>query len=205
VPLDILIAEDHEIVAKAVAATLTQAPDLGARVRVAHDIPGALLLCEERPPQIAFVDLTFSRPWQGLELCRQIKHRWAQTRVIVYTGQTEPWVIQRSKDAGADAVVSKNDRWDAPVQAVRLVRLGRSYWSPSLVADELRADGQAPSEREQEVLELLAEGLGTEAIAERMGVGSETVRTLVKRLQRKLEASSRTHLVSIAFKRGLLY
>ena len=94
------------------------------------------------------------------------------------------------------------------VRAIRTVAAGRAFVDPSLSPALLISDGRAAesalSEREREILQLLAEGYHTEEVARRIGLSVETVKSDTKRVIAKLQADTRTHAVAIALRRALI-
>jgi DNA-binding NarL/FixJ family response regulator len=132
-------------------------------------------------------------------------------RVLVVTTFSSDDYVFGALRAGASGFVLKRASADELVAAVRAVASGDSLLYPAAVRDMAlrsavpeRYSGEALTVREQEVLGLVAEGLGNAAIAERLTVGVETVRTHVAGVLRKLGARDRTHAVVIAYTQGLV-
>jgi DNA-binding NarL/FixJ family response regulator len=133
----------------------------------------------------------------GFEVCERLSALPHPPRVVVYTGQEEPGIVTRARQAGALAVVAKSERHSGFGQALSLAAAGKPYTSP-VFARALAVRGL--TDRQRRVLELMALGLDNREIAERMGLGTETIKTHVRAVLKKLEANHRTHAVAIGLR-----
>jgi DNA-binding NarL/FixJ family response regulator len=124
---------------------------------------------------------------------------------LVVTDQSTGWQIRRAVDAGVRGYLLHDCSVEELSDAVRCVAEGRRYLSCP-VADQLldNFSAAAPTARELEVLQLMAEGLANKDIGRRLGIGEGTVKTHVKALLRKLAEPTRTAAIGEAFRRGLL-
>ena len=157
----------------------------------------------ERQPDMAVVgvDLPDER---GTELIRRLQGGVNGTKFVIYTGLTEPAVLEAAFRSGACGLVAKPAGLPALVEALRKVWRGGRYFDPSFSpqAVDRAVPAKALSGREAEILALLARGLTGEEIAQRLVLSPETVRTHVRNAMGKLEARTRTQAVVKAMERG---
>jgi DNA-binding NarL/FixJ family response regulator len=198
-----VVADDHPAMLAALGAFL------GASgfdvVETAADGAAGLDAIERHSPELAVVDLRMPR-LDGIELARRVRELRPETQVAVYSPETDADVAREALAAGATAFVLKEAPLDDLVDALNSVLRGRPYVDSGVAAAELRHDPRdtALTERECEVLELLADGLSHEQIGERLQISSETVRTHLGKARERLGAENRTHAVALALRRGLI-
>lgn len=142
----------------------------------------------------------------GLALARQPEH--AGTRrpsVLIVTQLDKEWEVRIAMDAGVHGYVLQSCSPDELLKAVASLAQGQRYLSESVtrsVADSLSRESLTG--RETDVLQLLAEGCCNKSIARKLGIGVGTVKTHVKGVMSKLDATARTHAVVVATQRGLI-
>lgn len=195
----VLVADDHPALLAAVASYL-DANDYEV-VGPARDGEDALALAVDARPELALVDWRMPR-LAGTELVRAIVEGSPGTRVVVYTADADQSLAADALDAGAVAVILKEAPLADLVRALDVVRQGRSYLDPALRRSP--ASRSALTERELDVLRLLADGLRHEEIGRRLGIGSETVRTHLRKASDRLGAATRTQAVATALREGLI-
>ena len=199
-----LVADDHPAVLEAVADYLEAA---GIRVAArARDGEEALAKIGSIRPQIALVDLSMPRV-SGLEIARRVARDHPQTSVVLYTGYGDRAHLTEALDAGARGFVLKEAPMDDIVRAVRTVAAGEVYVDPVLAGALAGAVGDGAvslTQREREVLRLLADGLSNEEIGKALFISPETVRTHVRKAMNKLDADTRTEAVAKAIRRSLI-
>lgn len=200
-----LIADDHPAVLEAVAGYLEQA---GVRVAGrARDGEEALAKIDSLRPAIALLDLRMPK-LDGIEVARRAARSHPETAVILYTGYGDRAHLTEALDAGARGFVLKEAPMDDLVRSVETVARGEVYVDPVLagVLASAGARGELPTltQRERDVLRLLAEGLSNEEIGRRLFISAETVRTHVRKAMGKLEADTRTQAVAKAIRRSLI-
>jgi DNA-binding NarL/FixJ family response regulator len=151
----------------------------------------------------------------GLEVIRQVKKNHPATRVIILSmHKEESYVIEALRNGAAGYVVKDSTGTDL-IEAVRKVKLGRRYLSPSLAelafalleqkpVDTSRDIYESLSSRERLVMQLAAEGLSSAVIAKQLYISRRTVETHRANFMRKLELRSQTDLVRFAIRKGLL-
>jgi DNA-binding NarL/FixJ family response regulator len=160
------------------------------------------VICERHPDvAVVGVDLPDER---GTELIRRLQGEVNGTRFVIYTGLTDPDLLEAAYRSGARGLVAKPAGLTALVEALRKVWRGGRYFDPSFSPKGDNGDGTARelSGRETEILTLLARGLTGEEIAKRLVLSPETVRTHVRNAMGKLEARTRTEAVVKALQRG---
>lgn len=192
-----LVADDHPALTAAVSQYLT-----GSGYEVvgpASNGRAALALAAAERPEAAVVDYRMPR-LGGSELVAALRAASPATAVCVYTAEADDDVGREVLAAGAAALVLKESPLADLGRALEAARAGRTYVDPAL----RRARRQGLTERELDVLRLLAEGLAHEEIGRRLGIGSETVRTHLRKASERLGASTRTQAVATALRLGLI-
>ena len=208
-PIRIVIADDHVLVRQGIRAFLETHADLTI-VGEAGDAASAARLCAEQQPHVALVDLVM--PGGGIEATRTIREASPQTQVVLLTSFEDVRQIVAAVQAGALSCLLKDVDADALAEALRKAAQGEAVLHPrvaSRLMDALRNNSddsailESLSQREREVLTLMAEGLSNMQIAERLGIGEKTVKTHVSNVLGKLNVSDRTQAAVYAWKSGL--
>lgn len=200
-----LVADDHPAVVAVVCLTLEEH---GFRVAGrAGDGAEALRLIEALRPAVALVDLRMPRV-SGIEVARRAAHLAPESAVILYTGFGDQALLTDALDAGARGFVLKEASVGELVRAVEIVAEGGVYVDPTLGGLLARAvttsRSSALTQREREVLRLLADGLSNEEIGKRLFISPETVRTHVLKAMARLDADTRTQAVALAIRQSLI-
>jgi two-component system response regulator DesR len=193
--LRVLVVDDHDVVQWGFRLLLTEQPWV-ERCLSAHDAEEALELARRYEPHVALIDL-FLGEHSGAELCETLRREVPATRVLLISGAG--WISpQAARAAGASGFVSKDWSADDVAMAVRMVGMGMTVFAP-------RAEGpSAPlSEREREVLSLMASGATNREIAERLYLSPHTIKEHTSSLYRKLKARNRAEAVRRAERLGL--
>lgn len=203
--LQCLVADDHPAVLEAVCLYLE---DNGVTV-VARAQTGteALEKIEARRPPVALLDVRMPE-MGGIEIARQVTRKVPETAVILYTGYGDRAQLTEALDAGARGFVLKEAPLAEVVRAVELVAAGRTYVDPVL-AGVLSSSAATEkmlnlTQRERDVLRLLADGLSNEEIGKALFISPETVRTHVRKAMAKLDADTRTQAVATALRQSLI-
>jgi DNA-binding NarL/FixJ family response regulator len=197
-PISVLIADDHPVVRHGLSTMLEIEEDIAVVAR-AKDGLEAVEAAREHRPDVALIDVQMPR-LDGIEALRRIAQVAPETRVIMLTTFDNDEYVLPSLKAGARGYLLKDVGRDELVQAIRTVAQGGSLRAARAPA----VAGEGLTEREREVLLLVADGLSNREIAERLVVSEKTVKTHVSNLLQKLGAPSRTAAVAIARKRGIL-
>ncbi len=192
-----LIADDHPALTSAVSHYLT---DHGFDVvGPAADGRSALALAAAERPELALVDYRMPR-LSGLELIAAVREASPDTRICVYTADGDELLAAEVMRAGAAALVLKESTLADLVRALRAVLAGEPYIDPGVTSTH----ACSLTERELEVLSLLAEGLPHEEIGRRLGISADTVRSHLRKACDRLGASTRTQAVATALRMGLI-
>jgi DNA-binding NarL/FixJ family response regulator len=200
-PLRCLVADDHPAVLMAIQAFLED-----KEIEVVAAVPdgeSAVEAAREAQPDVALVD--FRMPGLGgVKLLQELRKAAPQTRLVVFTGAADERVVNAALSAGADAVVLKEAPLVDLMRALDWALAGRVYVDPALAHAAVSPGRKLLTDREADVLRLLAEGLSHEEIAGRLEISSETVRTHVRNACGRLRATSRTEAVATALRLGLI-
>ena len=200
-----VVADDHPAVLEAVAEFLTQGGiDVVGR---ASDGEEALDRIEKRKPRVALVDVRMPR-LGGIELTRRAKRAAPSTAVLLYTGYGDRALLTEALDAGVAGFVLKEAPMDDLLRAVQAVANGGTYVDPvlagTLAASSVGGNVPQLTQRERDVLRLLADGLSNEEIGKKLFISAETVRTHVRKAMDKLDADTRTQAVARALRENLI-
>jgi DNA-binding NarL/FixJ family response regulator len=164
-------------------------------------------LVEELAPDVALVDVRLGED-DGIALTRSLLSDDPERRVVLYTGSSDSELLFDGLDSGARGYALKDGSPRELVGALARVARGGSYVDPRLRPALLsrRATERLPSlsERQREILDLLAQGLTGESVAERLVISPETVKTHIRNAMSKLEATTRAHAIAIALREGYI-
>ena len=144
----------------------------------------------------------------GVSAVKRIHQTAPGVKFVIFSAYGDKRLLSDALSAGARGYVMKGSPPEDLVRAIRTVADGKAFVDPSLSPALLISDGgaaaQSLSEREREILQLLAEGYHTEEVARRIGLSVETVKSDTKRVIAKLQADTRTHAVAIALRQALI-
>jgi len=205
----VLVVDDHEVLASSLARVLDEEPDL-VSVGVAGTLERARAMIVTTAPDVVLLDHRLP-DGDGVAAISELRALRPSIKVVVLTASAADHVLVAAIEAGASGFVSKTRSLGEVTSAVRAAATGEAVISPELLARLLprlspsgRPRHQELTEREREVLGLVAEGLSNAAIAERLVVSVHTVRNHVANLSAKLGAHSKLEALSIAVREGLL-
>jgi two-component system response regulator NreC len=211
----VLLADDHTILRAGLRMMLNAQPDITV-VGEASDGKEAVREAERLVPDVVIMDVTMP-DLNGIEATRIIKKALPEVKVLILTMHENEGYLFQSLRAGASGYMMKEAADTELIQAIRTVQSGRFYLSPAaqsmMVGDYLqrvKAGGEEKdsyndlTEREREILKLVAEGLTNNQIAEKLIISPKTVDTHRTHVMDKLNLHSRAELVKYAMRRGLL-
>ncbi|HWV89515.1 MAG TPA: response regulator transcription factor [Burkholderiales bacterium] len=209
-PIRILIADDHGVVAEGLKHLVEAEADMEV-VACVGDGREAVQLAREAQPDVVLMDLSMPE-LNGADATRAILQRDPKCRVIVLSMYAQREYVRRALKAGAAGYVVKRSAAKEVVEAIRAVHAGQRYLSPRVAdvvledySDDKQDDPLARlSAREREVLQLLAEGRTGAEIAQRLSLSQKTVETYRARLVEKLGIRDLAGLVRFAIQRGLV-
>ncbi|HVM17238.1 MAG TPA: response regulator transcription factor [Gaiellaceae bacterium] len=200
-----VVADDHPAMVEAIVEVLS---DLGiAVVGRARDGDDAIAKIEAQKPTVALVDVRMPR-LGGIEVARRVAAGGSGTAVILYTAYGDRALLSDALDAGARGFVLKEAPLGDLGRAVETVARGGTYVDPVLAGylatSPAARELPALTQRERDVLRLLADGLSNEEIGKRLFISPETVRTHVRKAMAKLDADTRTQAVATALRQSLI-
>jgi DNA-binding NarL/FixJ family response regulator len=167
----------------------------------------AIEAVRELNPQVVLVDVRLPGI-DGVSVVKRIHQEAPNVQFVVFSGYGDKRLLSDAIAAGARGYVMKGSPPEDLLRAIRTVAQGKAFVDPSLSPALLMTDGgpaeQPLSEREREILQLLAEGYHTEEVARRIGLSVETVKSDTKRVIAKLQADTRTHAVAIALRQAMI-
>ena len=205
----VLIVDDHDVLASSLAMVLDHEPDL-VTAGVANTLAGARGLMATAAPDVVLLDHRLP-DGDGVDAIPELLAVRPSARIVVLTASAAEHVLVAAIEAGAAGFVSKTRSIAEVTAAVRAAAAGESVISPELLArllPRLQRGGTARrtelTEREREVLALVADGLSNAAIADSLIVSVHTVRNHIANLSTKLGAHSKLEALSIALRQGLL-
>jgi two-component system response regulator NreC len=202
----LVIADDHAVVRSGLRLLLDAESDFEV-VGEAGDVDGARRYVRGHHPNVLVLDLNMPGG-SSLEAIPVIRAEAPETQIVVLTMQEEPAFARQALAAGAVGYVLKEAADSELVEAVRRAAAGETYLNPRLGARIAREPPPGPpddlTEREVEVLRLIALGHTNTEIAEKLYLSVRTVETHRAHIQQKLRVSSRAELVGYALQRGLV-
>lgn len=208
-PIRVLITDDHAVFADGLAALLTSEPDL-AVAGIAGTVADAASLAARSCPDVVLMDYELA-DGTGVEATALVLEACPSAKVVMLTSFTDDAILLAAIEAGCSGFVTKHRAGREVLDAIRAAAAGEALITPSLLARLLPRLRREPirqasklTAREIEVLELLAEGLSNQAIADRLDVSLNTVRNHVQNVLTKLHAHSRLEAVAAAVRRGLI-
>jgi DNA-binding NarL/FixJ family response regulator len=212
--LRVLLADDHAIVRRGMRALLETEPSLDVIAEAADGLE-AVRLCEEQQPDLLIVDVAMPK-LNGIEVAARAQKMQPPPRTIILSMHADESYVLRSIYAGARAYLLKDATDEDLLPAIRAVASGKSFFSPAvtglLVEDYMRQleergltdTYELLTDREKEVLQLLAEGRSNKEVAALLDVGLSTVETHRANLMQKLNLHSTAEIVLYAVRKRLI-
>ncbi|MDZ7951120.1 response regulator transcription factor [Nostoc sp. DedQUE09] len=199
----VLIVDDHSIFRQGLATIINRDPEMTV-IAQAEDGQQAIALFGEHQPDVTLMDLRMPQ-MGGVEAISAICTQFKPARIIVLTTYDGDEDIYRGLQAGAKGYLLKDAKANELLNAIRMVNRGQQYIPPEVGAKLVqRMSNPELSERELDVLGLMAQGMSNSDIATALTIGESTVKSHVNRILSKLGVSDRTQAVIIAVKRGIV-
>ncbi len=216
-PIRLLIVEDHRMLADALAMVVGEDPDLKIVADPVDNADDAVALAAEHRPDVILMDVVLRGQGTGIDATRRIKELIPETKVVVISGMSRDQLLVQAVEAGASGFLDKSEAVDAALGAVKAAAAGEALIDPVLLSRVLREVAGQRKEREiaerlvarltareREILELIAEGLRNEAIADKLFLSVRTVQKHVQNVLTKLEVHSKLEAVAFAARAGLV-
>jgi DNA-binding NarL/FixJ family response regulator len=201
-----LAVDDHPTVRQGLGLMFGLAPDLElvGSVENGEDVIEAV---KRLRPEVVIMDVRLPGI-DGISAVKRIAEAAPEVKTVMFSAYGDKRLLSDAIAAGARGYVMKGSPPEDLLRAIRTVAEGKAFVDPSLSPALLMTDGgpaeQPLSEREREILQLLAEGYHTEEVARRIGLSVETVKSDTKRVIAKLQADTRTHAVAIALRQAMI-
>jgi two-component system, NarL family, response regulator NreC len=200
-----LAVDDHSSVRQGLGLLFGEIDDLEL-IGTVDSGEDALEKIAELDPEVVIMDVRLPGI-DGISAVKRIQSACPGTKTVMFSAYGDKRLLSDALAAGARGYVMKGSPPEDLLRAVRTVSEGKAFvdpsLSPTLLVSQTSADAPL-SEREREILQLLAEGYHTQEVARRIGLSAETVKSDTKRAIQKLEADSRVHAVAIALRQSMI-
>jgi two-component system NarL family response regulator len=200
--LRVLVVDEHPVVRQGVRALLERGLE-AAEVTDASSLQAALDDMGPHKPDVTIVD-----PWRAggdVDSILSTLTSKVGSPIVVFTADGGARLLSDALKAGVKCYVRKDSPGEDLVRAIQAARDGEFYVDPALSSTIVLDEGDKTlSDRQREILQMLADGMQTEAVAIKLGLSTETVRTHTKRILAKLGADTRTQAVAIGIRTGLI-
>jgi two-component system response regulator NreC len=221
-PIRLMLVDDHQVVRTGLKSFLESRPGFIV-VAEAGEGREAVETALAARPDLIIMDITM-KGMDGLEATRELKKTWPECLILCLSIHEDKIFFMEMLAAGASGYLTKEAAPEELIQAIEAVTAGHVYLQPALarwlLEDYQRLSGGSPergqhdaqasgvglealSEREREVLELVARGLGNAEMGERLGLSPKTIARHRERIMKRLNLHSRTELVKFALRSGL--
>lgn len=213
--IKILLADDHQIVLDGLKSLLSDINDFEVIGAVINGKDAVDFIATKEKPDIAVLDIDMP-VMNGINATREIKKNFNGVRVLTLSMHNEKGVIQTLMDAGADGYILKNSSREELEKGIRAICRGETFFSTDVTmsllnqSTEITANNELPeevkdlTEREVEILKLVAEGYSNKEIGERLFISHRTVDTHRTNLMKKMDVHNVAGLIRIALKSGLV-
>jgi DNA-binding NarL/FixJ family response regulator len=199
--LSCLIIDEHPVVRQGIRALLER--ELAGVQLTDAATPDAALAERSSDPDVVIIDPRSAGAEVGALINRLSSELTAP--IVVFTSNGGARLLAEALKAGVKGYVRKDSPSEDLLRAIRAAHSGEFYVDPALSSTIVLEEGDRTlTARQREILQMLADGMQTDAVAKRLGLSTETVRTHTKRILAKLHADTRTQAVAIAIRNGLI-
>jgi len=208
----LMLADDHRMLREGLRRSMTEMGfDVVAEARNGAE---AVQMAEATRPDVILMDVTMPE-MDGVEACRQVREKLPNTQIVMLTMHADQEILTSAIRAGASGYLVKDCSTDEIASAVEMAAKGDTALSPQLAASmlnevrKLEAADSAEEERvvtkrEEEVLQLIADGCSTPEVAESLYISQKTVKNHLASIYQKLDARDRTQAVLRAVRMGIV-
>jgi two-component system response regulator DegU len=210
-PIRVLLADDHRMLREGLRRTLES--EGFQVVAEAEDGGEAVRLSLDTEPDVVVMDVTMPNV-DGVEATRQLRERRPDARIVMLTMHSDQDIVASAIRAGASGYLTKDCSTDELVNAISEIARGGTVLSPGLAGamlNEVQKLGRPVAEtepvitkREEEVLQLIADGLSTQEVAEQLYISLKTVKNHLASIYQKLDSRDRTQAVVRAVRMGII-
>lgn len=204
--IKIIIADGQRLLSDSLSLALNQQD--GIEVKQVVDSGAALIKAAEKSGADLVITEVSLGGADGVALIQKIKRQNSGLRVMLLTQNEDSAQVLKAVDYNVDGIQMKSCSLEELITAIRIVASGQKFYAPQvlkMIATRPPVESQAGlSSREVEIMQMLAEGLSAREIGDRLLISSRTVETHKANIMRKLNVKKATHLVKIAFDRGLV-
>jgi len=215
--VSLLICDDHKILTDALKMVVDRDEGFAMVSPPVHTPEEAVELCERHQPDVVLMDIVFKGHMNGIQATRKIKELSPATKVVIMTAHDEERLLVEAVEAGASGFLGKDEAADQVLAAAKQAAEGEVLIDPTTLTRllhqvarerEARRDAQALlselTDREREVLQLLAEGMRNDGIAQKLFISPQTVQTHVRNILQKLHVHSKLEAVAFSVKHGAI-
>jgi DNA-binding NarL/FixJ family response regulator len=204
-PLRLVLIEDHQALREGLELLLAR--DGIEVLGTAGNATDGRELVETLAPDVSLIDIRLGED-SGIELTAQLIDADPDRRIVLYTGSNEIELLIKGLDSGARGYALKEGTQAELRSAIKTVADGGTYVDPrlhsALLSRKATQTQRMLSKREREIMDLLAQGLTGEQVAERLYLSPETIKTHIRNAMNKLEAHTRVHAIAIALRKGFI-
>jgi DNA-binding NarL/FixJ family response regulator len=204
-PLRLVLIEDHQALREGLELLLGR--DGIEVLGTAGNAGDGRELVERLAPDVSVIDIRLGED-SGIELTAQLIDADPERRIVLYTGSNEIELLIKGLDSGARGYALKEGTQSELRTAITTVAEGGTYVDPrlhsALLSRKATQTQRMLSKREREIMDLLAQGLTGEQVAERLYLSPETIKTHIRNAMNKLEAHTRVHAIAIALRKGFI-
>lgn len=208
--ISFLIVDDHELILSGIKNLISENYP-GALIETSKSAEEALIKLSQSEWNFVITDVSLPGK-SGIELVQIIRKKNPSSKVVVVTQHTEIWIIKKLVEAAPDAIVLKSNEQEEIIKAIHSVSAGNNYFSDTvykLIVEIIQKDKtsegfQELTERETAILKLIAEGLTSKQISDKLFISEKTVEAHRKNLFVKFDVKNSANLVHKAAKAGLL-
>jgi DNA-binding NarL/FixJ family response regulator len=216
-PVRLLICDDHRVLTDALATVVGLDDGLELVGAPVHDAQSAIDLCAEQLPDVVLMDIELKGGMSGIEATKKIKETSPATKVIIMTAHDDDRLLVDAVEAGASGFLSKDEAAQELLSAAKSAAEGEVLIDPMTLARILPQVAREReqqrgalallndlTDREQEILSLLAQGMRNDDIAAKLYISPQTVQTHVRNILGKLRVHSKLEAVAFAVKHGTI-
>jgi DNA-binding NarL/FixJ family response regulator len=204
-PLRLVLVEDHQALREGLELLLDREGLIV--VGTAGTAAEGRVLVEELEPDVSLVDIRLGED-SGIRLTGELIDGDPDRRIVLYTGSADVELLISGLDSGARGYALKDGTPAELTAALRIVAEGGTYVDPrlhpALLSRQATQTQRVLSKREREIMDLLAQGLTGEQVAEQLFLSPETIKTHIRNAMNKLEATTRVHAIAIALRDGFI-